>query len=126
MNSTPRYSVRKIVSETICFVLSLETRDGLRHWVFANAHRMEKRKAAAGIEFGEDEIRRARRSIPVVSASDFCVSGIYALFYETGSKLRFTLPESPLLSGNYVLFCPSWGRRSARKMWLLIPTRGKG
>ncbi len=125
MNSTRRYSVRKIISKTTCFVLSLDTKNGSRHWVFANAQWLEKRQTAVGIEFGESEICCARRLISTVPTADFYASGIYTLFYQVENKLRFTLPKAPFLRGSYVLLCPSWGRRSTRKMWLLIPTQGK-
>ena len=125
MNSTLRYSVRKIVSETTCFVLSLELKDGHRHWVFANAEWMNKRKKAIGIEFEEDDIWLFLRGQCCSAKADFFVSGRYVSSYEAPSRLSFHLNALPLLWGNYVLLSPSWGRHSERKMWLLIPSSGR-
>lgn len=125
MNSTLRYSVRKIVSETTCFVLSLELSDGHRHWVFPNAEWMDKREKAIGIEFEKDDLwaflRRQCRS----AKADFSVSGRYLSSHQSSSRLSFNLGGSPLLRGNYVLLSPSWGRHSKKKMWLLIPSSGR-
>ena len=125
MNSTLRYSVRKIVSETTCFVLSLELSDGRRHWVFPNAEWMYKRKKAIGIEFEENDLWAFLRGQCCSARADFSVSGSYLPRHEDSSKLSFRLDDSPLLEGNYVLLSPSWGRHSERKMWLLIPVSGR-
>lgn len=125
MNSTLRYSVRKIVSETTCFVLSLEFKDGYRHWVFPNAEWMDKREKAIGVEFEENDIWPFLRGQCCSAKADFSVSGRYVLNYQGLSKLALRLDDSPLLWGNYVLLSPSWGRHSERKMWLLIPSSGR-
>ena len=125
MNSTLRYSVRKTVSETTCFVLSLELTDGRRHWVFPNAGGMDKRQKAIGIEFEENDLWIFLREQSHLAKADFSVSGRYVLGREGTSKLSFCLDGSLLLQGNYVLLSPSWGRHSKRKMWLLIPSSGR-
>lgn len=125
MNSTLRYSVRKIVSETTCFVLSLELSDGHRHWVFPNAEWMDKREKAIGIEFEENDLWTFLCGQCCSAKADFSVSGRYVPSHEGLSKLSFNLDGSPLLWGNYVLLSPSWGRHSKRKMWLLIPSSGR-
>lgn len=125
MNSTLRYSVRKIVSETTCFVLSLELKDGHRHWVFPNAQWMDKREKAVGIEFGENDLWLFLCGQSSAAKADFSVSGRYISNYQGPSKLSFCLDDSPLLRGNYVLLSPSWGRHSKRKMWVLIPSSGR-
>jgi len=125
MNSILRYSVRKIVSETTCFVLSLEFTDGRRHWVFPNAGWMDKRQKAIGIEFGETDLWAFLRGQSHSAKADFSVSGRYVSGREGSSKLSFCLDDSLFLQGNYVLLSPSWGRHSKRKMWLLIPTSGR-
>lgn len=125
MNSTLRYSVRKIVSETTCFVLSLELKDGYRHWVFPNAEWMDKRKKAIGIEFEENDLWLFLRGQCCSAKADFFVSGSYVSSHEGPSRLSFRLDALPLLWGNYVLLSPSWGRHSERKMWLLIPSSGR-
>ena len=124
MNSTLRYSVRKIVSETTCFVLSLELRDGRRHLVFANAGWMDERKKAVGVELEEDDLWTFLRGQCRSARADFSVSGRYVPGHQGSAKLSFCL-EGPLLEGNYVLLSPSWGRHSKRRMWLLIPSSGK-
>ncbi len=125
MNSTLRYSVRKIVSETTCFVLSLELTGGYRHWVFPNAGWIDKRQKALGIEFEENDLWVFLRGQSCSAKADFSVSGRYVSGYEGSAKLSFRLDDSPMLRGNYVLLSPSWGRHSKRKMWLLIPALGK-
>jgi len=125
MNSTLRYSVRKIVSETTCFVLSLELKEGHRHWVFPNAGWTDKRQKAIGIEFEESDLWAFLRGQSRSAKADFSVSGRCVLSHQGLSKLSFCLDDSPLLKGNYVLLSPSWGRRSRRKMWLLIPASGR-
>ncbi|MXW23019.1 MAG: hypothetical protein F4X55_05670 [Candidatus Dadabacteria bacterium] len=125
MNLTLRYSVRKIVSETTCFVLSLELSEGRRHWVFPNAGWMDKRQKAIGIEFEENDLWVFLRGQCCSAKADFSVSGRYVSRHEGSAKLSFYLDDSPLLEGNYVLLSPSWGRRSRRKMWLLIPASGR-
>lgn len=57
--------------------------------------------------------------------ADFCVSGTFVAGTRGRGKISFSLRDSPLLRGSYVLLCPSWGRRTRRKMWLLIPASGK-
>ena len=128
MNSTLRYSVRKIVSETTCFVLSLELTDGRRQWVFPNAEWMDKRQRAIGIEFEENDLWIFLREQSYSAKADYAVSGRYVLRREGPSRLSFRLDDSRSYSkGNYVLLSPSWGRRhSKRKMWLLIPSSGQG
>ena len=125
MNSTLRYSVRKIVSETTCFVLSLELKDGYRHWVFPNAEWMDKREKAIGIEFEENDIWPFLRGQCCSAKADFFVSGRYVSSHEGAYRLSFRLDGLPLLQGSYVLLSPSWGRHSKRKMWLLIPASGR-
>ena len=125
MNSTLRYSVRKIVSETTCFVLSLELTGGYRHWVFPNAGWIDKRQKALGIEFEENDLWVFLRGQSCSAKADFSVSGRYVSGYEGSAKLSFRLDDSPMLRGNYVLLSPSWGRHSKRKMWLLIPALGR-
>ncbi len=125
MNSTLRYSVRKIVSETTCFVLSLELTDGHRHWVFPNAGWMDRRRRAIGIEFEENDLWTFLHGQSRSAKADFSVSGRYVSGREGPFKLSFRLDGSPLLHGNYVLLSPSWGRRSKRMMWLLIPASGR-
>ena len=125
MNLTLRYSVRKIVSETTCFILSLELKDGRRHWVFPNAGWMNKRQKAIGIEFEENDLWAFLRGQCRSAKADFSVSGRYVSRHESSAKLSFYLDDSPLLKGSYVLLSPSWGRRSRRKMWLLIPASGR-
>ncbi|MDE0159894.1 MAG: hypothetical protein OXI02_06510 [Candidatus Dadabacteria bacterium] len=125
MNSTLRYSVRKIVSETTCFVLSLELKDGHRHWVFPNAEWMDKREKAIGIEFGENDLWAFLCGQCRSAKADFSVSGRYVSNYQGSSKLSFYLDDSPLLRGDYILLSPSWGRHSKRKMWVLIPSSGR-
>ena len=125
MNLTLRYSVRKIVSETTCFILSLELSEGRRHWVFPNAGWMDKRQKAIGIEFEENDLWAFLRGQCYSAKADFSVSGRYVSRHEGPAKLSFYLDDSPLLEGNYVLLSPSWGRRSRRKMWLLIPASGR-
>lgn len=122
---TLRYSVRKIVSETTCFVLSLELKDGRRHWVFSNAGWMDKRQKAIGMEFEENDLWAFLRGQSCSAKADFSVSGRYVSGHEGPYKLSFRLDDSPLLRGNYVLLSPSWGRHSKRKMWLLIPASGR-
>ncbi len=126
MNSTLRYSVRKIVSKTTCFVLSLELTDGYRHWVFPNARWMDKRKKAIGIEFEEDDLWPFLCGQSSAAKADFFVSGRYVSSHQGPSRLSFRLDASPILWDNYVLLSPSWGRHSKRKMWLLIPASGRG
>ena len=125
MNSTRRYSVRKIVSETTCFVLSLELADGHRHWVFPNAGWMDKRQKAVGIELEENDLWAFLCGQSCSAKTDFSVSGRYVSGYEGPAKLSFRLDDSPLLKGDYVLLSPSWGRHLRRKMWLLIPALGR-
>jgi hypothetical protein len=125
MNSTLRYSVRKIVSETTCFVLSLELKDGRRHWVFPNAGWMDKRQKAIGVEFGETDLWAFLLAQSHSAKADFSVSGKYVSGREGSSRLSFRLDGPALLQGNYVLLSPSWGRHSKRKMWLLIPSSGR-
>lgn len=126
MNSTLGYSVRKIVSETTCFVLSLEFAGGRRHWVFSNAGWMDqRRRKAIGIEFEENDFWTFLLGQSHSAKADFCVSGRYVSKREGPYKLSFRLDGSPLLWGNYVLLSPNWGRYSKRKMWLLIPSSGK-
>ena len=125
MNSTLRYSVRKIVSETTCFVLSLELKDGHRHWVFPNARWMDKREKAIGIEFEENDLWPFLCGQSSVAKADFFVSGRYVSSHEGSFRLSFNLDDSPLLWGNYVLLSPSWGRHSKRNMWVLIPSSGR-
>ncbi len=125
MNSTPRFSVRKIVSETTCFVLSLELTDGYSHWVFQNAGWMDKRKKAVGIEFGENDLWPFLCGQSSATKADFFVSGRYVPSHESSFRLFFYLDALPLLRGSYVLLSPSWGRHSKRKMWLLIPSSGR-
>ena len=125
MNSTLRYSVRKIVSETTCFVLSLELKDGHRHWVFPNAGWVDKRQKAIGIEFEENDLWVFLCGQSCSAKADFSVSGKYVSEHEGPAKLSFRLDDSPMLQGNYVLLSPSWGRHSERKMWLLIPASGR-
>lgn len=125
MNSTLRYSVRKIVSETTCFVLSLELKDGYRHWVFPNAEWMDKREKAIGVEFEENDIWLFLRGQCCSAKADFFVSGRYVSSHEGAYRLSFRLDGLPLLQGSYVLLSPSWGRHSKRKMWLLIPASGR-
>ena len=125
MNSTLRYSVRKIVSETTCFVLSLELKDGYRHWVFPNAQWMDKREKAIGIEFEKNDLLAFLCEQCCSAKADFSVSGRCISNYQSPSKISFDLNDSPLLWGNYVLLSPSWGRHSKRKMWVLIPSSGR-
>ncbi len=125
MNLTLRYSVRKIVSQTTCFVLSLELKEGRRHWVFPNAGWMDKRQKAVGIEFEENDLWAFLRGQCRSAKADFSVSGKYVSGREGPSRLSFRLDGPRLLQGNYVLLSPSWGRHSKRKMWLLIPSSGR-
>ena len=125
MNSTLRYSVRKIVSETTCFVLSIELTDGCRHWVFPNAGWMSKRQKAIGIEFEENDLWAFLRVRSSRAKADFFVSGSCVLVYQRPSKLSFRLDNSPLLKGSYVMLSPGWGRHSEKKMWVLIPSSGR-
>ncbi len=121
MNSTRRYSVKKIVSKTTCFVLSLELTNGYRHWVFSNAEWFDKRQKAIGIEFEKDDLWVLLCEQCCSAKNDFSVSGRYVLEHEGFHKLSFHLDCSPMLLGSYVLLSPGWGRHSSRKMWLLIP-----
>ncbi|MCY3825814.1 MAG: hypothetical protein OXG10_00300 [Candidatus Dadabacteria bacterium] len=125
MNSTLRYSARKIVSGTTCFVLSLELKDGRRHWVFPNAGWMDKRQKAMGIEFEENDLWAFLFRQSCSAKADFSVSGRYVLRRESSCRLSFRLDGPKLLQGSYVLLSPSWGRHSKRKMWLLIPSSGR-
>ena len=125
MNSTRRYSVRRIVSSRTCFVLRLELGDGPRRWIFPNAPWMDRRQEAIGIEATETDIADALGGCSAFLKSDFCVSGTCVSETERRGKISFRVEDSPLLRGSYVLLCPSWGRRTSRKMWLLIPSSGK-
>ncbi len=124
MNSILRYSVRKIVSNVICFVLSLELKEGYRHWFFSNAPWMGERRKVIGVEFGEDDLKETLRGVLPSAKADFSFSGTYSPEFASSVKLSFRLDGCSLLSGNYVLLCPSWGRHCERKMWLLIPSSG--
>ncbi|MCY4262642.1 MAG: hypothetical protein OXC97_04930 [Candidatus Dadabacteria bacterium] len=125
MNSTLRYSVRKIVSKSTCFVLSLELKHDRRHWVFPNAGWLDKRRKAIGIEFEEKELWTFLCAQSNSAKADFYFSGRYVSVYQGISKLSFRFEDSPLLNGSYVMLSPSWGRHSKRKMWVLIPSSGR-
>ena len=125
MNSTRRYSVRKIVSRSTCFILRLELRDGPRRWIFPNAPWMRERQKAIGVEVAETELADVVSGFSPFLKADFCVSGTCVAGTEGRGKISFRLEDSPLLHGSYVLLCPGWGRRTRRKMWLLIPASGK-
>ena len=125
MNSTRRYSVRKIVSRATCFVLRLELRDGPRRWIFPNAPWMRGRQKAVGVEVAETELADVLSGFSPFLKADFCVSGTCVAETAGRGKVSFHLEDSPLLRGSYVLLCPGWGRRTRRKMWLLIPASGK-
>lgn len=125
MNSTRRYSVRKIVSSSTCFVLRLELGDGPRLWVFPNAPWMDSRQKAIGMEVTRTDLADILGGFSRSLKADFCVSGTFVAGTRGRGKISFSLRGSPLLRGSYVLLCPSWGRRTRRKMWLLIPSSGK-
>ncbi len=125
MNSTLRYCVRKIVSETTSFVLSLELAHGHSHWVFPNAQCMYRRKKAVGVEFEENELWAFLCGQSRLVKADSSVSGTYVLNSQSTSRISFNLDCSHLFQGSYVLISPSWGRHSKRKMWLLIPSLGR-
>lgn len=128
------YRLYRADSEKPVFILSLSADSIRKCWIipsndhtdFRNFNRIAVELAVS--EVIELESKGIAEFNGMIISQDHLVEGSQVRINILRSdKIEFSLddPDISYLYGNYVLHVQSWGRHTCRKIWVLIPAKGK-
>ncbi|WP_462137255.1 hypothetical protein [Candidatus Mycalebacterium sp.] len=92
---------------------------GSRGWIVPFLDPFEAAKKRLAVEVKPDEAGITR---PFDSAADLVEKGRVVMNKGGDGKIDFTVRETSgvVMSGDFVFILPSWGRRTKRRLWLLV------
>ncbi len=95
---------------------------GEKAWLVAFSAPFEPMKKRLAVEISPEDEGITR---PFDSAAGLIESGEVVFNREGGAKIDFTVLSSSgsLMSGNFVFIVPSWGKRTKRRLWVIVKSR---
>lgn len=124
MSGTHRFVLQKHLTEKPHFDLKLECGDLMKWWILPNRIPDRVSVKTLAIEMTERVFNSERFSGEMADPYGtgevrVCDSGYYKILGKSAQKIAFRA-RGNLLKGRFVLLVPSWGRWTAKRLWIII------